>query len=81
MAVVPVGLFCVRRPFDVDGKRVAPGDIVDVTEWRNAYQLLDRGYLVACPEDVAAPAVKSPVKKAATKRKPKPVIEEPAPES
>lgn len=45
-----------------------PGEIVDVTDWRNAYQLVDRGYLVAAPDEiVVAP---KPVKKTAAKKAP-----------
>lgn len=54
-----------------------PGEIVDVTEYRNAFQLLDRGYLERIPDveqiekkPVAkkAPAKKSAAKKAASKK-------------
>lgn len=51
MAVKPVGMYKVRRPFDANGARMVPGELVDVTEWRNAYQLVDRGYLVAAPDE------------------------------
>lgn len=50
MAVAPSGPHRVRRPFDADGRRMVPGEIVDVTEWRNAFQLVDRGYLVSSPD-------------------------------
>lgn len=50
MAVAPSGPHRVRRPFDADGRRLVPGEIVDVGGWRNAYQLVDRGYLVASPD-------------------------------
>lgn len=71
------GFYKVRRPFDAGGVRVAPGEIVDVTGWRNAWQLVDRGYLIAVPEiDKPAPAPaavktttkKTPAKKAAAKK-------------
>lgn len=29
---------------------MVPDEIVDVTGWRNAFQLVDRGYLVAAPD-------------------------------
>ena len=52
-----------------------PGEIVDVTEYRNAFQLVDRGYLVAVPDEIVETprpvkraATKAPAKKAATKR-------------
>ena len=54
----------VLRPFDADGTRLVPGTIVDVTDWRNGWQLVDRGYLVAAPETAAS----KPVKKTATKK-------------
>jgi len=45
-----------------------PGEIVDVTGWRNAFQLVDRGYLVAAPDAIVeAP---KPVKKAAAQKAP-----------
>ena len=80
MATAPKGPHRVRRPFDAGGVRVAPGEIVDVTEWRNAFQLVDRGYLVALdpseleaietpPVKIApAPAKKTPAKKAPAKK-------------
>lgn len=52
MATAPVGVHRVRRPFDADGRRLVAGDLVDVTGWRNAYQLVERGFLVVCPETV-----------------------------
>ena len=67
MAVAPVGPHRVRRPFDADGVRMNPGDIVDVTEYRNAFQLVDRGYLVRLDPSEVTPA---PVKKAAVKKAP-----------
>jgi hypothetical protein len=75
VAVAPIGLHKVRRPFDADGVRMIPGSIVDVTEWRNAFQLVDRGYLVAAPDAVveaAKPAKKAAAKKPATKRAARP---------
>lgn len=70
MSTPTVGPHRVRRPFDADGRRMIPGEIVDVTDWRNAYQLVDRGYLVAAPDEVVAPkpAKKAPAKKAPAKR-------------
>jgi len=77
VAVAPVGPHRVRRPFDADGVRMNPGEIVDVTEWRNAFQLVDRGYLVAIPvedqavvEPVKATPAKKPVKKRASTKNP-----------
>ena len=61
MAIAPAGPHRVRRPFDADGRRLIPGEIVDVTDWHNAYQLVDRGYLVA-----ADPAEVEPVQLPAT---------------
>ena len=76
MATAPTGLYEVRRPFISDGERMVPGVIVDVTEWRNAYQLLDRGYLKPTSlSDVTSdvmPAKKAPAKKAVKKAAPKP---------
>lgn len=46
-----------------------PGEIVDVTEWRNSYQLVERGYLVAAPDDVVVEPVKRPVAKKAPAKK------------
>jgi hypothetical protein len=43
------------------------GDIVDVTEYRNAYQLVERGFLVRLDPSEATPP---PVKKAAVKKAP-----------
>lgn len=72
-----VGIHRVIRPFDADGRRLIPGEIVDVTEWRNAYQLVDRGYLIAAPSEQVTPtprpapakkATKAPAKKTASKR-------------
>lgn len=51
MATAPTGPYRVRRPFDANGQRVLPGDIVDVTDWKNGYQLVDRGYIVVIPAD------------------------------
>ena len=75
MATAPVGQHRIRRPFDADGMRMIPGEIVDVTEWRNAYQLVERGFLVPLdPSEVTpatvkkAPAKKAPAKKAAAKK-------------
>ena len=75
MSSPTVGPHRVRRPFDSDGRRMIPGEIVDVTGWRNAYQLVDRGYLIPAPDEmIAAPkpakkaATKAPAKKAAPKR-------------
>ena len=51
-----------------------PGEIVDVTGWRNAYQLVDRGFLIAAPDETVEkprPVKKAPAKKAATKRAPR----------
>ncbi len=68
MSKPTVGPHRVRRPFDCDGRRMIPGEIVDVTEYRNAFQLVDRGYLVAAPDEIVdAP---KPVKKAAAKKAP-----------
>ena len=69
MSTPTVGPHRVRRPFDCDGRRMIPGEVVDVTEWRNAYQLVERGYLVAAPDDVVDP-VKEPVAKKAPAKKP-----------
>lgn len=49
MGLPTVGFYRVRKSFEVDGQRLAAGSIVDVTDWKNAYQLVDRGYLVAIP--------------------------------
>ncbi len=49
MAKAPVGPYRVRRPFDANGKKMIPGEVIDVTEWRNAFQLVDRGFLEAIP--------------------------------
>jgi hypothetical protein len=49
MGVLVVGNYIVRRPFDFDGRRMVPGETVDVTGWRNGWQLVDRGYLVEIP--------------------------------
>ena len=74
MSIPTVGPHRVRKPFDADGRRVIPGEIIDVTEYRNAYQLVDRGYLVALSAaeleqvQVDATAKKAPVKKAAAKK-------------
>lgn len=73
MSTPTVGPHRVRRPFDCDGRRLIPGEVVDVTEWRNAYQLVERGYLVAAPDVVVEPvkkpvAKKAPAKKAASKK-------------
>lgn len=75
MSSPTVGPHRVRRPFDCDGRRMIPGEIVDVTGWRNAYQLVDRGYLIPAPDaivetprPVKKAATKAPAKKAATKR-------------
>lgn len=46
----PTGPHRVRRPFTAGERRLAVGETVDVTGWRNAYQLIDRGYLVASDE-------------------------------
>ena len=43
----PTGPHRVRRPFAAGDRRLAVGTVVNVTGWRNAYQLVDRGYLVA----------------------------------
>lgn len=68
MSIPTVGPHRVRRPFDSDGRRLIPGEIVDVTDWRNAYQLVDRGYLVAVGSQIGETAeTPRPVKKAATK--------------
>lgn len=77
MAIAPKGPHRVRRRFDAGGRIVTPGEIVDVTEFRNAFQLVDRGYLVALrPEEIdSAPvpkkkpaAKKAPAEKTATKK-------------
>lgn len=79
MAIAPVGPHRIRRPFDADGVRMIPGEIVDVTEWRNAYQLVDRGYLVRLDPSEVTPA---PVKKVAAKKAPaKKVAAKKAPQS
>lgn len=70
MSTPTIGLHQVRRPFDCDGRRLVPGELVDVTEWRNAFQLVDRGYLVAAPADAVAPAKKTVAKKAPAKKAP-----------
>ena len=46
MGIPTVGNHVVRRPFQTDGKQMVPGEIVDVTGWRNAFQLVDRGFLM-----------------------------------
>ncbi len=69
MSTPTVGPHRVRRPFDCDGRRMIPGEIVDVTEWRNSYQLVERGYLVAAPDDVVVEPVKRPVAKKAPAKK------------
>ena len=56
----------VLRPFDADGTRLVPGTIVDVTDWRNGWQLVDRGYLSAVIEAQSS----KPVKKAVAKKAP-----------
>lgn len=62
MAKAPTGPHRVRRPFDADGRRMSPGEIIDVTDWRNAYQLVDRGYLLAVyttrPNETTTPVEK-----------------------
>lgn len=68
MSIPTVGPHRVRRPFDSDGRRMIPGEIVDVTGWRNAFQLVDRGYLVPAPDAVVE--TPKPVKKAAAKKAP-----------
>ena len=78
MTIAPTGPHRVRRPFDAGDTRLAVGAVVDVTEWRNAYQLVDRGYLVAIPVaevEKARPAKKAAAKKAPAK-KPAPKIED-----
>ena len=69
MSTPTVGPHRVRRPFDCDGRRLVPGEIVDVTDWRNAFQLVDRGYLVAAPDDVGVEPLKKPVAKKAPAKK------------
>lgn len=49
----PAGPHRVRRPFVAGEQRLAVGTVVDITGWRNAYQLVDRGYLVAAPDQIA----------------------------
>ena len=62
MTIPTVGLHKVRKPFEVDGRRVPTGEIVDVTGWRNGYQLVDRGYLVAIPSGSVEADVEVPSK-------------------
>ena len=78
MTISPTGPHRVRRAFDADGARLSVGTVVDVTSWRNAYQLVDRGYLVAAPAvevEAPRPVKKAPAKKAAAK-KPAPKVED-----
>lgn len=72
MAQQPTGTYRVRRPFIAGDQTLTPGDVVVVDEWRNAYQLIDRGYLVAAPDEQPkaqsvspAPAKKARPRKAA----------------
>lgn len=57
MAQQPTGLYRVRRPFIADDRRMTPGDLVVVDAWRNAWQLIDRGYLVVAPDAYQTPVV------------------------
>lgn len=78
MTTAPIGPHRVRKAFTAGDKRLPAGEIVDVTGWRNAYQLVDRGWLVAIPaSETEAPqsVKKAPAKKAAAK-KPAPKIED-----
>lgn len=70
MASAPVGPHRVRRPFDADGVRMIPGEIVDVTGFRNGFQLIERGFLVALPieEKILIENEKPAQKKAAAKK-------------
>lgn len=66
MPIPTSGLHKVRKPFDKDGERLAGGTIVDVTDWKNAYALVDRGYLVKLTEaELAEQKPVIPVMKAA----------------
>jgi hypothetical protein len=66
-------MFRVRRAFTAGDARLPAGTIVDVTGWRNAYQLVDRGWLVPIDvEQTLPPTVKkTPVKRVAKKAAPK----------
>ncbi len=49
------GLAVVLRPFDGDGRRHNPGEMVDVTDWPLADKLVDHRYIrPATPEEVLA---------------------------
>lgn len=68
----PTGPYLVRRAFTAGDTRLPAGTIVDVTGWRNAFQLVDRGWLVPVPkdrlEDAPAPRARKATKKAAPKK-------------
>jgi hypothetical protein len=78
VTTAPTGPHRVRKAFTAAGDRLPAGTVVDVTGWRNAYQLVDRGWLVVIPAsdtEAPQPAKKAPAKKAAAK-KPAPKIED-----
>ena len=55
----------VRKNFEVDnGVKVAPGDIVDTSGWRNEQVLVDGGYLGETDAKVATKDPSAPVVKA-----------------
>ena len=50
MAVAVTDPCRVRRPFDMNGRRVVAGEIVDAGSMRNGRQLIQAGYLVRLDE-------------------------------